>query len=195
MTDPSDALRDLANAMDDEAPTPPAKSTRPDAPASSRPESPIAQHPPAPTNTRPEAPPTVSEPDPAMASASALAELSGATDIPYDPGPARRTTRQPNRRKPDTSMMQFRSAAVPVLITVGLIMLALGFWGLLILMGNTSLPLADQPDSKQYAILGIICLPVGLCLLAGAGFFFYQIGLDKKKIAAYEQAIKAQKQR
>lgn len=204
MTDPSDALRDLANAMgDDPDDTDPAQASDvvdaadlqpvpPQPPAgtgSTRPESPINPNP-----ARPEAPLIrATEPaDPGLASASALAALSGSTSAAYDPA-ATSQARHRRLTKPDTGMMQFRSASVPVLITVGLIMIALGVWGLLVKAGNTTLPMADRPDAGNYAILALVGLPLGILLLAGAGFFLYQLSHDKKKLKAYEEAKKAQR--
>ena len=187
MTDPADALRDLADAMDGGG------SDQPE-PGSHRPESPIAKHPPAPerASQRPDAPPSVSEGDPAMASASALAELSGAMSSVYDPALSSQA-RQRRLAKPDVGMMQFRAAAIPVLITVGLVMTALGVWGVLVMAGNTTLPKADDPNAQQYAVLGLVGGLVGVLLIAGAGFFFSQYQKDKKKLEAYEEAKEAQR--
>ena len=188
MTDPADALRDLADALDGGGSVQPG-------PGSHRPESPIANHPPTAAeaeNQRPEAPPSVSENDPALASASALAELSGAMSAAYDPGLSSQA-RQRRLAKPDAGMMQFRAAAIPVLITVGLVMSALGVWGILVMAGNTTLPKADEPDAQRYAVLALVGGMVGILLFAGAGFFLFQYLKDKKKLEAYEEAKAAQR--
>ncbi|MFN3166609.1 MAG: hypothetical protein ACE37H_06045 [Phycisphaeraceae bacterium] len=225
MTDPADALRDLANAMDDDGSAPaepeatpeqaPERAPKPAAPPLSphRPESPINPHPPAGSH-RPESP-IAREPHPvpvahagaatetdskteieldelSLASASALAQLSGSTSAAYDPGHAS-TARRQRVPKPDTSMMQFRIAAVPVLVTVGLLMGALGLWGVLVKAGNTSLPGADRPDADNYALLALVGLPLALCMFAGAGFFLYVASIDRKKLKAYEEAKKGQR--
>lgn len=214
MSDPEDALRALADAANgSERPVPatpkPPRPAEPSPTASHRPESPIAKHPPPapkpkpptpPQPARPEAPPTASSHDQShaeldelsLASASALAELSGATSAAYDPA----ATSQARRRrpaKPDTGMMTVRTAAVPVLITVGLMMTALGVWGVLVKAGNTSLPMADRPNAGNYALLALVCLPIGLCLFAGAWFFLYQNKLDKRRLEAYERAQQAER--
>ena len=187
MTDPADALRDLANAHDQGAPP-----KRPASPSSSRPESPVSP--------RPESPVSPATPDPSaesstaldelsLASASALAELSGTDSAPYDPAMSSQARRR-RLQKPDVGMMHFRLAAVPVLITVGLLMLALGLWGILVKAGNTTLPKADLPDAGTYATLALVCLPIGLLLIAGAWFFFYQVRIDQRKLKAYEDAMK-----
>lgn len=201
MTDPEDALRDLANALDGDD-TPQAPAPKPDA-GSHRPESPIAKHPPPPPkpadppgSQRPESPvasqPVEVEPDPSLESASALAELSGAASAVFnDPGEVSHARRSPRIPKPDVGMMTFRVAAVPVLITVALLMTGLGVWGLMVKSGNTTLPMADRPDANQYATLALVGLALGICLFAGAGFFIYQVMLDRKKLARYEEAKEA----
>lgn len=212
MTDPADALRDLANAMDDDGSAPaepqppqaPQPAARPAAPQLSphRPESPINPHPPAGSH-RPESP-IAGQPQPvpvaehelddlSLASASALAQLSGSTSAAYDPGQAS-TARRQRLSKPDTGMMQFRIAAVPVLVTVGLLMGVLGLWGVLVMAGNTSLPGADRPDADNYALLALVGLPLALCMFGGAGFFLYVASIDRKKLKAYEEAKKAQRE-
>jgi len=187
MTDPEDALRDLAAASasgDEPIEVEPMEVEPIDEPQSTggRPESPLSK--------RPEAPPTV-ERDVSEMSANALAHLSGTESAAYDP-PARSTSRRRRIAKPDVGMIAFRTAAIPVLITVGLVMIALGVWGIMVKAGNTTLPMADQPNAPQLAIMGLVGLPVGLLLFAGAGFFFYTVGKDKQKLAAYEEAKAAE---
>lgn len=180
MTDPEDALRDLAAASSsNQEPILEPEPTRPESPVSKRPESPSTSD----TQT-----------DSAEASASALARLSGSESAPYDP-PARSSSRRRKLKKPDVGMMAFRSAAIPVLMTMGLIMIALGVWGLVVKNGNTTLPLADQPNADQLAMIGLVGLPIGILLFAGAGFFFYQLGKDKQKLAAYEEAKQSDRDR
>ncbi|MBX2853036.1 MAG: hypothetical protein KTR15_14970 [Phycisphaeraceae bacterium] len=189
MTDPEDALRDLAaaSASGDKPiePEPMEPTDAADALASSsKPESPIAQEPkPA---KRPEAPPTV-ERDESGLSANALAQLSGTESAAYDPGMHSNSSRRKRRmQKPDTGMIGVRTASIPVLITMGLIMIALGVWGILVKAGNDTLPMADQGNAQQLAIIGLVGLPIGVLLFASAGFMFYMVGKDKAKLARWE---------
>lgn len=203
MTDPADALRDLANALSGEepandAPAPKVPPRPTPGPASHRPESPIAAHP-APGSHRPESPIAAkpqpqnpippAEPDPAMASASALAELSGEMLSPYNPGPSS-PERRHRLKKPNTSNMQLHIASVPVLVTVALVMFVLGLWGVAVKLG-LGVPLADHPEAGGYSLLALVGLPLGLFLFAGAGFFVYMVMADRKKLKAYEDAMKA----
>ena len=87
---------------------------------------------------------------------------------------------------PDVGMIGIRQASIPVLITMGLVMFALGIWGILVKAGNDTLPMADQPNADQLAILGLIGLPIGILMFAAAGFMFYVVGKDKKKLAKWE---------
>ena len=186
MTNPEDALRDLAAASasgDEPIEVEPIEEdlveVEPiDESPSGRPESPLSQ--------RPEAPPTV-EHDVSEMSANALAQLSGTQSAAYDPS-TRSTSRRKRIPKPDVGMITFRTAAIPVLITVGLVMIALGVWGIMVKGGNTTLPMADQPNAQQLAMLGLVGLPIGLLLFASAGFFFFTVRKDKEKLARWEAA-------
>ena len=83
-------------------------------------------------------------------------------------------------------MIGIRTAAIPVLITVALVMLALGVWGIMVKAGNDTLPMADQDNAQQLAIVGLVGLPIGILLFASAGFMFYMVGKDKAKLARWE---------
>lgn len=179
MSDPEDALRDLAAAS--------ASGDEPidlsDAqPSKRRPESPIAE-----PSKRPDAPPTV-ERDPSEMSANALAQLSDgeASAVDYDPGTRSASKRKRRVHKPDVGMIGLRQAAIPVLITMSLVMLALGVWGIMVKAGNDTLPMADQANAQQLAILGLVGLPIGVLLLASAGFMFYVVNKDKQKLERWE---------
>lgn len=186
MSESEDALRDLAAASSSgEPPVEPELMQPRDAAdalaASSRPESPLAKEP-----KRPDAPPTV-ERDVSEMSASALAQLSGTENVAYDPGMHSGSRRKKRVHKPDVSMIGMRTASIPVLITMGLVMIALGVWAIMIKAGNETLPMADQPNADQLAILGLVGLPIGVLLFASAGFMFYMVGKDKKKLARWEE--------
>ena len=186
MSDPEDALRDLAAAsasgdepidLESVEPTDAADALA----SSSRPDSPIAHKP-----KRPDAPPSI-EPDPAEMSASALAQLSGSESAAYDPGQRSAATRRKRHlHPPDVGMIAMRTASIPVLITMGLVMFALGVWGILVNAGNDTLPMADQANAQQLAIVGLIGLPIGLLMFAAAGFMFYVVRKDKAKLAKWE---------
>lgn len=187
MSDPEDALRDLAaaSASGDEPidlsevdNTP--EGAADDASPSGRPESPIANRP-----KRPDAPPTV-ERDVSEMSANALAQLSGTESVAYDPGERSGAKRRRRPQPPDVGAIGIRTASIPVLITMGLVMFALGAWGILVMAGNESLPMADQANADQLAILGLVGLPIGVLLFASAGFMFYMVGKDKQKLAKWE---------
>lgn len=188
MNDPEDALRDLAAAsasgdepidLESVEPTDAADALA----SSSRPESPLANKP-----KRPDAPPSI-EPDPSEMSANALAQLSGSDSAAYDPG--QRSASAATRRKrhlhpPDVGMIGIRTASIPVLITMGLVMFTLGFWGILVKAGNNTLPMAGQPNAQELAIVGLIGLPTGLLMFAAAGFMFYIVRKDKQKLARWQ---------
>ena len=186
MSEPEDALRDLAAASSSgKPPIEPEVMEPKDAAdalaASSRPESPITSQP-----KRPDAPPSI-EQDASEMSANALAQLSGTESVAYDPGMHSGARHKKRAHKPDVGMIGIRTASIPVLITMGLVMIALGVWGIMIKAGNETLPMADQPNADQLAILGLVGLPIGVLLFASAGFMFYMVGKDKQKLARWEE--------
>ena len=178
MSDPEEALRDLAAASasgDEPIELPDAEPA-----GTGRPDSPIA----GPTK-RPDAPPTI-ERDASEMSANALAQLSGSESAAYDPAAQSTSRRKRRMHKPDVGMIGIRQAMIPVLITMGLVMFALGVWGIMIKAGNTSLPMADRANADQLAILGLVGLPIGVLMFAAAGFMFYMVRKDKAKLAKWE---------
>jgi hypothetical protein len=184
MSDPEDALRELAaaSASGDEPIDPDELPADDEAASGGRPDSPLAASKPK----RPDAPPTV-ERDESEQSASALAELSGSASAGYDPSMRSTSNRRKRRiQKPDVGMIGLRQASIPVLITMGLVMLSLGAWGIMVKAGNDTLPMADQDNAQQLAILGLVGLPIGVLLFASAGFMFYMVGKDKQKLARWE---------
>jgi|GEM_PF-2133464 len=187
MTDPEDALRDLAEASGSSTPIRPSRSESP-LPESDRSDSIISPVTGAPRSNRPDAPPVIDPlADLAEASASMSGEFSGSRSAARDAGSASGSmSHRRHLQKPDVGMINFRSAAVPILMTVGLIMFAMGVWGVLIKLGSTSLPMADQPNVGQLAMLALVGLPMGLLLFAGAWFFLIQLKKDKAKLEAYE---------
>ena len=97
-----------------------------------------------------------------------IGDESGAS-IGTSPMPAARSAA---RRGPGRG---FQATAVPVLMTVGLILVGLGVWGTAVLSG-AEVVLSDRPRADTMA-LGMILAgyPLGGALLAGAAFFLYQL--------------------
>lgn len=90
-----------------------------------------------------------------------------------DAAPVARST-TPVRRK-SSAHARFRIAALPVLILVGLALGAVGTWGVAVLAGM-DVVLSDRPDAERMArAMALVCFPLALALLAGAGYFIYQI--------------------
>ncbi|MGB1125382.1 MAG: hypothetical protein ACPG4Q_09260 [Phycisphaeraceae bacterium] len=185
MSDPEDALRDLAAASasgDEPVELEPVESK--DAAdalaASGRPKSPIAKAP------EPAEEPPAAERDVSEMSANALAQLSGTESVAYDPATRSSSRHKRIAQKPDVGMIGIRTASIPVLITMGLVMFALGIWGIMVKAGNESLPMADRANADQLAILGLIGLPIGILMFASAGFMFYVVGKDKRKLERWE---------
>lgn len=79
------------------------------------------------------------------------------------------------RARRDAAGLQMQALAVPVLITVGAILVLLGVWGTLVL-GGREIVLSDREDAPGMArAMVLIGYPLGLCLIAGAGYFMYDL--------------------
>lgn len=66
-----------------------------------------------------------------------------------------------------------KMAAVPGLLVVAVLLLAIAIWGSLVLMGK-DVWRSDQPGARQIAIAMQACYPIALCLIGGAVLFFLQ---------------------
>jgi len=89
---------------------------------------------------------------------------------------ARRTTPRRSRKGDD----QFKAAAVPVLFTVGGLLILIGIWALLLLL-DVAVPMHQRSGSQQMAIAMLVCWPVGLALIAGGVIFHKQIQQARKQ--------------
>lgn len=68
-----------------------------------------------------------------------------------------------------------QAAAVPVLCTVGLLLILLGVWGTAV-VNEHQIILSDRPDADRMARAMIfVGYPLGGALLAGAGYFIYNL--------------------
>ncbi len=84
------------------------------------------------------------------------------------PAPARSRPRPPARRDANHGL---KTASVPVLITVGLLLLVPGVWSLLILTGTWESP---REDARTMAIAMLATWPIALSMFCGAWFFWHQ---------------------
>ena len=76
--------------------------------------------------------------------------------------------------------LQFKSFAVPVLITVGGLLMLIGIWGTAVSQG-ADIWLSDRPRAGQVATAAQLAgYPLGIALFAGAGFFIFQLQQSKK---------------
>lgn len=82
----------------------------------------------------------------------------------------------PPRRKKDNSV---KALSIPVLITVGLLLLMPAVWGTLVLAGFEA-PRHDDPQAKPMAAFMLVCWPLALSLLITAGVFIRQLSAAKR---------------
>ena len=92
--------------------------------------------------------------------------------------PRRRT---PPRRKPTGGM---KGVAVPVLITVGGLLLIPAVWAALLLAGAVT---SEREGAQTMAYAMLACWPIALILFAAAGFYFYIMQKEKKEYEASQR--------
>lgn len=71
-----------------------------------------------------------------------------------------------------------RRTAIPLLLTMGLAMIAIGAWSIGVLGTDTDLlhPHASMtPNATYFAKLALLAWPIAVVLLAGAGLFMYDV--------------------
>jgi hypothetical protein len=91
-------------------------------------------------------------------------------------GSARRTGAA-RARKPNP----VKAVAIPVLITVGLLLLIPGIWSVLLLAG-VEVWNSRAPGAQRMAVVMLIASwPMSICLLGGAALFFHQLRSEQKK--------------
>lgn len=93
-------------------------------------------------------------------------------------GATRRASAAANNRH---DILSLQAATVPVLITVGILLILLGVWGTLVLCGS-DVVLSDREDAQGMAwAMVLIGYPLGLCLVAGAGYFVYDLRRRRRR--------------
>ncbi len=70
-----------------------------------------------------------------------------------------------------------KAFAVPIVLAVGLMLLAPGIWALLVLTGAYQ---SEQEGATQMAMMMLISWPISFCLLAAGAVMFMQIRAGKK---------------
>jgi len=95
------------------------------------------------------------------------------------PPPSRRRT--PPKRKPTGGM---KGVAIPVLITVGGLLLIPAIWAALLLAGAID---SQREGAQTMAYAMLACWPIALILFAAAGFYFYIMQKEKKQWQASQR--------
>ncbi len=96
------------------------------------------------------------------------------------PQPAARR-RTPPKRKPAQDGL--KAVAVPILATVGLLLLFPAIWATLLLAG-VEVWQSEREDARTMAVAMLACYPVALVMFAGSGLFFVQVQNAKKQAPA-----------
>jgi len=84
------------------------------------------------------------------------------------------------RRKRKKSNDGLKQIAAPVLMTTGLLLLIPAVWSVLILSGAL---VSEREGARNMALAMLVAWPMALILLAGGGFFVWQVINDKKQAA------------
>jgi|GEM_PF-5645780 len=103
--------------------------------------------------------------------ASLNAASSSATAAP------RRTSVRPKRKK-DNSL---KATAVPILITVGCLLLVPAIWAVMILGGSETAWGAERENASSMAKIMLVCWPLALILIISALVMIVQMLRDKKR--------------
>jgi hypothetical protein len=74
-----------------------------------------------------------------------------------------------------------KEVAVPLLFTIGVILLIPAIWGTLMLMGKLE---STRDGDKGMAAAMLVCYPVSACLIAGGIFFLRQVLKEKARRGA-----------
>jgi hypothetical protein len=96
-------------------------------------------------------------------------EATSAARAAARPGAASRTYRPSGPPSPG-----LKAVAVPVLLTVGVLLLIPGVWAILLLCG-ADVWKSDDSSAKSVALIMLLCWPIAACLLAAAAVYLYQI--------------------
>jgi hypothetical protein len=85
---------------------------------------------------------------------------------------------------PATPKFDVKETMVPILFTVGMLLLFPAVWGTLVLMGM-EIWRSEQPGARMMAALMQLCYPIGVILIAAAVIFFRQV--MRKKAESRQQ--------
>ncbi|MEX0775839.1 MAG: hypothetical protein WD042_09025 [Phycisphaeraceae bacterium] len=96
------------------------------------------------------------------------------TSIGATPSPSVRT----RGRRPTQDTGGIKAMAVPVVITVGVLLIIPGIWALMALMGIAS---TEREGATGMALLMLIAWPISFCLLAAGVVMFMQLQTAKKR--------------
>lgn len=100
-------------------------------------------------------------------------EQPAAFDFSPSPASPRPRTAVKPQVKPDQTL---KAVAVPILGTVGVLLLWPAFWSLLLLLNIIE---SHRESARTMAFVMLMCWPIAGVLLAGAVFFFRQIQREK----------------
>ena len=131
---------------------------------------------PHPLHTPTSEPRRVNSPAPARSSRRpATPKRAQASDMRSAKPSSARTKSSPPRRRP-ARKSGLKATAVPLLGTVGLLLLIPAVWAVMVLMNAES-----SGDDRGMAVAMLVAWPIALCLLAAAVVLFIQVAKEQKQ--------------
>ena len=121
----------------------------------------------------------------AAATGPSAEELPAAEDMAeaYDSGEIDGSASVARPRRPvrtaASANQPLKAAAVPVLFTVGALLLVPAVWAVL-LLGGANVWHAQRPDAQRMAVVMLACWPIALSLFGAGVFFGLQVRREKK---------------
>lgn len=110
------------------------------------------------------------------------------TDTPDRPATTRKDRAKKFQARQSThSTHAFRKTAIPLLIGMGVLLVFIAAITMYLKSGMTEEQIANNKLMENGGLFSLICVALGICLIAGAGFFHMEVTRDKKKADA-EQA-------
>lgn len=85
------------------------------------------------------------------------------------------------REQARATAMQFRKTAIPLLLIMGVVLLGMGGYMVHLVGGADEIDKAENALLKHGNLFAGIAFVLGVCLIAGAGFFQYEVLAEKRK--------------
>ncbi len=110
--------------------------------------------------------------------------LAAPDDQPRSAVSRKDRAKQFQARQSTHSTHAFRKTAIPLLIGMGVLLIFIAGITMYLKSGMTEEQIAENKLMQNGGLFAAICVVLGICLVAGAGFFHMEVSRDKKKAQA-----------